>query len=145
MPTLPPLLSDEEYEANAHVSQHLLFHGFVMFQNECVGDLAYESTAAAISMAAAIITFLLDFIGTRLANRKSESGMSSPDLDSADAKERNQPFEGHDCGHVDSAFAAEESWRVVLLEAGIIFHSYVISRYNLFLNPASSIKVAGCD
>lgn len=119
-----------------------------MFQNECVGELAYESTAAAIAMAGALITFLFDYIGSRLAANKtgsvrnhsatdaeaspsgSESGEASP------SREKNARFpeqtgprphgHSHDCAHVDAAFAAEESWRVTLLEAGIIFHSIMI-------------------
>jgi zinc transporter 1/2/3 len=108
-----------------------------MFQNECIGHLAYESTAAAIAMAAALITFLFDYIGTRLASRKTGhihmSGSSdiSPQISNPGTPDREKNGalasggHGHECGHVDAAFAAEESWRVVLLEAGIIFHSYV--------------------
>lgn len=103
--------------------------------------MTYESTAAAIAMAAALITFLFDFIGSRLASKKTglirADGASSSDVsaDGHGAHEKNvgspgaeiteAGAHGHDCGHVDAAFAAEESWRVVLLEAGIIFHSYV--------------------
>lgn len=117
-----------------------------MFQNECIGELAYESTAAAISMAGALITFLLDYIGSRLASQRSgtvrnanasdsESGSASGENDSP-SREKNARFpntndpiphgHSHDCAHVDAAFAAEESWRVTLLEAGIIFHSIMI-------------------
>lgn len=113
-----------------------------MFQNECIGELAYESTAAAIAMAAALITFLLDFMGSRLASRKTgtitmgsndisptSSNPGSPDREKTGAgfipAGSHSHSHGHDCAHVDAAFAAEESWRVLLLEMGIIFHSYV--------------------
>jgi zinc transporter 1/2/3 len=120
-----------------------------MFQNECIGELAYESTAPAISMAAAFITFLLDLMGSRLAHRKtigsseaphshahghagsdSGSGPESPALVPEKGR-RGSPTgltTDHDgCGHnFDAAFAAEQNHQVLLLEAGILFHSIMI-------------------
>lgn len=110
---------------------HLLFHGFVMFQNECIGHLAYESTAPAISMAAAFITFLLDFIGSRVAHRTTHNIMPlSPDGEkgprhspTVESTAEMDDAHGH---HMDAAFAAEQNWQVLLLELGIIFHSIMI-------------------
>lgn len=106
--------------------QHLLFHGFVMFQNKCIGELSYESTAPAISMAAAFITFLLDLLGSRLAHKKHLGSPESPSL--VGEKRRTSPVETSDdgCGHHDAAFAAEQNHQVLLLEAGILFHSIMI-------------------
>jgi zinc transporter 1/2/3 len=117
--------------------QHLLFHGFVMFQNECVGELSYEATAPAISMAAAMITFILDYVGSRIAHKKySGHALESPSInDSGESGsvERKGPSEAphpthHDAhGHnFDAALAAEQNHQVLLLEAGIIFHSIMI-------------------
>ena len=109
---------------------HLLFHGFVMFQNECVGHLSYESTAPAIAMASALITFMFDFIGSRIAHKTSVPESPSSENGSHD-HEKNTRFsnammdDGHG-HHVDAAFAAEQNWQVMLLEAGIIFHSIMI-------------------
>jgi zinc transporter 1/2/3 len=101
--------------------------------------MTYESTAAAIAMAGALITFLLDYIGTRLASKKTghihdhdhspaTSSPGSPDREKGTAGFPSGTGEfGHSCGNVDAVFAAEESWRVLLLEAGIIFHSYIFS------------------
>lgn len=97
--------------------------------------MAYESAAAAIAMAGAFVTFLLDYIGTRVAaSRTVESGRMTPTSPEADTEaagqERKAPFEHgkpHDgCGHHDAVFMAEQSWQVALLEAGIIFHSIMI-------------------
>lgn len=105
-----------------------------MFQNECVGHLTYESTAPAISMAAAFITFLLDFVGSRVAHRTAGhehgAGLGSPDTEkharrSPTAQETADMDDGHG-HHMDAAFAAEQNWQVLLLEAGIIFHSIMI-------------------
>ena len=121
---------------------HLLFHGFVMFQNECVGHMNYEATAPAISLAAAFITFLFDFIGGRVASRqyphghahahahglshmhpgRSEKGVPGSPT-SEEPRDTVQDPHGH---HIDAAFAAEQNWQVLLLEAGIIFHSIMI-------------------
>ena len=35
---------------------HLLFHAFVMFNNDCIGELAFEPAAPTIAMAAALVT-----------------------------------------------------------------------------------------
>lgn len=120
---------------------HLLFHGFVMFQNECIGEMQYEATAPAIAMAAAVVTAALDFIGTRAADRKASQGMhlhASPNASAFGASsdggseadvEKNmpaQPVIADACVHADALFQEEQGWQVMLLEAGIIFHSIMI-------------------
>lgn len=112
-----------------------------MFANECVGELAYESTAPAIAMAAAMITFILDFLGSRIAHRKYSGhtlGSPSPSLEhgesgSVEGKRRQADAGEHHPAHHDShghnfdaALAAEQNHQVLLLEAGIIFHSIMI-------------------
>jgi zinc transporter 1/2/3 len=117
--------------------QHLLFHGFVMFQNECVGELSYEATAPAISMAAAMITFILDFVGSRIAHRRySGHALESPSLtDNGESgsierkglRDADHPAHHDSHGHnFDAALSAEQNHQVLLLEAGIIFHSIMI-------------------
>lgn len=118
---------------------HLLFHGFVMFQNECIGEMHYEATAPAIAMAAAVITAALDFLGTRAADCKAshrahlhasrELNSGSSDGGSDHDVEKNaipQPVIGDTCVHADALFQEEQGWQVMLLEAGIIFHSIMI-------------------
>jgi zinc transporter 1/2/3 len=132
--------------------KHLLFHGFVMFQNECVGEMSYEATAPAISMAAAIITFILDFVGSRIAHKKySGHALESPSTnDSGDlgSVERKRPRDidhpaHHDShGHnFDAALAAEQNHQVLLLEAGIIFHSIMIGV--TLVSLVSRIRISG--
>lgn len=115
---------------------HLLYHGFVMFQNECVGKMSYEATAPAIAMAAAVVTAVLDFIGTRAADRKASalSGVHLHPSGTSDASsepdvEKNappQPLVTDACVHADVLFQEEQGWQVIMLEAGIIFHSIMI-------------------
>ena len=40
---------------------HLLMHAFVMFANECLGELQYEAIAPAIAMGSLMVFFLVDF------------------------------------------------------------------------------------
>src|SRR5689334_8266307 len=44
----------------------LFTHAVLMFQNECLGELEYESTAAAILMAGIFLSFLVEYLGIRL-------------------------------------------------------------------------------
>jgi zinc transporter 1/2/3 len=102
-----------------------------MFQNECIGELAFESTAAAIALAAAFVTFLFDLIGSRVAHRHMlpsdhhTTGSDSPSVNQEkNARLAAIPHDDDAHAHnVDAAFMAEQNWQVLLLEAGIIFHS----------------------
>jgi hypothetical protein len=108
-----------------------------MFQNECVGHMSYEATAPAISMAAAMVTFILDFVGSRIAHKKySGHPLESPSInDSGESgseerkglQDASHPAHHDSHGHnFDAALAAEQNHQVLLLEAGIIFHSIMI-------------------
>lgn len=122
-----------------------------MFANDCVGELAYESTAPAIAMAAAMITFLLDFMGSRIAHRKYNGHpLESPSSDngesgSVERKERPaddaHPAHHDSHGHnFDAALAAEQNHQVLLLEAGIIFHSIMIGVTLVCAQPNMSYR-----
>ncbi|KAK5659013.1 hypothetical protein OQA88_1100 [Cercophora sp. LCS_1] len=54
---------------------HLLTHAHLMFTNECLGELTYEATAAAIAMAGLFLSFLVEYLGHRLIKT---STVSSP-------------------------------------------------------------------
>jgi len=108
-----------------------------MFQNECVGEMAYEATAPAISMAAAMITFILDFVGSRIAHKRYRGHpLESPSItDNGESgsmerkglRDADHPTHHDAHGHnFDAALAAEQNHQVILLEAGIIFHSIMI-------------------
>jgi len=130
---------------------HLLYHGFVMFASECLeGLLHYESTASALAMAAAFITFLLDLAGARSAGgaghnddghvhgviggggeaaMHSETNSAASDAAGAE-KALAANAHGHDHDHAltptstnEARNAAQDKWQVAMLEAGIIFHS----------------------
>lgn len=84
-----------------------------MFNNKCLGDLGYESTTSAIVMAGLFLSFVVEYIGHRvvLAKEKSAAALSS--------EEKAQ-----------SLFSAEVV-TILVLEAGILFHSLRMSTSSL--------------
>ncbi|KAL2131226.1 hypothetical protein VTI74DRAFT_5403 [Chaetomium olivicolor] len=93
---------------------HLYTHANLMFENECLGELAYESTASAILMAGLFLSFLVEYAGNRLI-QWHESKAKSNSVESA----------GH--GHGDSSPTAQTDMvNITVLECGVIFHSLLI-------------------
>jgi zinc transporter 1/2/3 len=102
-----------------------------MFGNECLGDLQYESTTAAIFLAGLFLSFLVDYLGARFVlwrqGKRTGTDTEVPYTDSSDAKSSpsgtpsNAVGHHNHAGHVHSD--GEEKLNVYVLEAGIIFHS----------------------
>ena len=80
-----------------------------MFQNQCLGELAYESTAAAILMAGIFISFLVEYAGSRLVQWHED-------------KKRPENVESAEHAHSPSA-SRTDMVNITVLEAGVIFHS----------------------
>lgn len=87
---------------------HLFTHASLMFGNKCLGDLGYEATTAAILMAGIFLSFLVEYIGQRivLARTKATSHLS-----------REQQAQ---------ALLSNEVVSILVMEAGILFHSLLI-------------------
>lgn len=90
---------------------HLLYHGFLMFSDPCLGTLHFAPTAPAIALAGAFVTFLFDFVaawrqGVHEDRDKNASEASDISIETVERR--------------------KAAWQVVLLEAGIIFHSVMI-------------------
>lgn len=79
-----------------------------MFQNECLGELAYEATTAAIVMAGLFLSFLVEYAGNRL-------------IQWHEAKRRGENVES--AGTHASPSARADMVNITVLELGIIFHS----------------------
>jgi hypothetical protein len=106
-----------------------------MFANECLGELTYEATTAAIFMAGLFLSFLVDYVGARFIlwrqSKKDTISSAHVDIDT----ERSTPTSSDITSSVAGAYAshihrtpqanssADEKLAVVVLEAGIIFHS----------------------
>jgi zinc transporter 1/2/3 len=103
-----------------------------MFSNECLGELPYEGTTAAIFMAGLFLSFLIDYISKRflLWRQGKRSGQDAeattpPASDAKTASPANSaviPSDKH-AEHVDLHSDADAKINVLVLEAGIIFHS----------------------
>ncbi|KAK4097162.1 Zip-domain-containing protein [Parathielavia hyrcaniae] len=88
---------------------HLLTHANLMFQNECLGELAYEATAAAILMAGLFLSFCIEYTGNRFIQWHQDKARS----DSIEVAGQ-APASKNDMVNIG------------VLEAGVIFHSLII-------------------
>lgn len=104
-----------------------------MFANSCIGHLVFESASAAIALAALFVTFLLDFFGmryinSRLARTDSENYPNSrgEKVDSPSGSVGDSG-DGEALQRLEWPLAQKQTeWQVLVLEAGIIFHSIMI-------------------
>ncbi|KAF5022433.1 hypothetical protein F66182_5518 [Fusarium sp. NRRL 66182] len=87
---------------------HLYTHAYLMFSNQCIGELGYEATTSAIVMAGIFLSFLVEYIGNRVVLAKTKA---SANLTSVQKK---------------SVFLSTEVVGVLVMEAGILFHSLLI-------------------
>ncbi|KAJ4287892.1 high-affinity Zn(2+) transporter zrt1 [Collariella sp. IMI 366227] len=93
---------------------HLFTHANLMFQNECLGELAYESTASAILMAGLFLSFLIEYAGNRLI-QWHESKAKPDSTESAEHAHSHEP-----------TTARTDMVNITVLECGVIFHSLLI-------------------
>ncbi|KAH7100283.1 Zip-domain-containing protein [Auriculariales sp. MPI-PUGE-AT-0066] len=108
---------------------HLLYHAFVMFNNSCLVErLAFEPTAALISIGAIYVVFIVDLFSLRyIRGLRAANGVKEKSSESSGTIQQELPYShgGHVHGtdSIDHLQARTELW---LLEAGIIFHSVMI-------------------
>jgi zinc transporter 1/2/3 len=118
---------------------HLFTHAELMFGNECLGELKYEGTTAAIFMAGLILSFIIDYLGARFVQwRQKKHVGSSAEVPTAASDDKSAGasatastnsdtdvahHHGHSHGNMRTATPMEEKINVLNLEAGIIFHS----------------------
>lgn len=119
-----------------------------MFASECLDSkLAFDAAAPAIAMAAAFATFLFDFVGARGSGGGSAGhghaahvhgvvggggeaviASETASAEGEDMEKGARAIPPHDtanipmCSHSQNHLTAD-GWQVILLEAGIIFHS----------------------
>lgn len=99
-----------------------------MFQNQCLGELAYESTAAAILMAGIFLSFLVEYLGNRL-------------IQWHEAKAKGGSIEAGSDAAASLAAPRTDMVNITVLEAGVIFHSlctetHLISSFPHHFHPA---------
>lgn len=118
---------------------HLFTHADLMLTNDCIGELQYEGVTAAIFMAGLFLSFLVDYIGARFilwrqnkrsaADNEVRSAQASGEskIDSATPDGNATLTHDDDRGsHVHMHGNADEKIGVMVLEAGILFHSLLI-------------------
>ncbi|KAF3937829.1 hypothetical protein ABW19_dt0206913 [Dactylella cylindrospora] len=88
---------------------HLLTHASLMFGNECLGELKYEATPAAILMAGIFLSFIVEYLGFRFVQWRNNK-----------EKSRSEPLGATKPG------LSNEILSVSVMEAGILFHSLLI-------------------
>ncbi|PFH63001.1 hypothetical protein XA68_10413 [Ophiocordyceps unilateralis] len=87
---------------------HLYTHASLMFGNKCLGELGYEATTSAVLMAGMVLSFLVEYVGRRIVAAKVRSSSTR----SAEEKA--------------SALLSTEVVSILVMEAGILFHSLLI-------------------
>ena len=80
-----------------------------MFASKCLGELGYEGITSAIVMAGIFLSFVVEYIGQRvvLAKTKAAAALSIEEQ--------------------SKAFLSTEMVNILVMEAGIIFHSLRMS------------------
>lgn len=102
-----------------------------MFGSECLGRLSYEATTSAIVMAGLFLSFLIEYISRRLLvhyNNRSTDASQSSSVDRALPTKQPMPqtakVNHHE--HHGEVSASNNKISVIILEAGIIFHSLIL-------------------
>ncbi|RPB23756.1 Zip-domain-containing protein [Terfezia boudieri ATCC MYA-4762] len=117
---------------------HLLTHAQILFTNPCIGHLKFEATASAIAMAGIFSAFLVEYVGDRILQirAKNKQTLAIADLQASEAAvgKDDTGSEPHVHNHVHTHShgahshgpAVNDKLSVLVMEAGIIFHSILI-------------------
>jgi len=113
-----------------------------MFGNSCLGELKYEATATSIAMAGAFLAFLVDYTAHRLAHWRRQKSLVITDHSSSNEEGTNTPKDAtkdtglatpsplalmsHHHDHQNVVTTSTDAISVLVLEAGIIFHSLLL-------------------
>ncbi|CAI5759404.1 unnamed protein product [Candida verbasci] len=100
---------------------HLITHANLMWSNSCL-TIHYEATSQAITMAGIFLAFILEYIAHRLVDMrkpKQEAARSKLDEVEGETSDVSSDFSKH-------ANSTNDKVSVMLLEAGIVFHSILI-------------------
>jgi zinc transporter 1/2/3 len=127
----------------------LYTHASLMLTNTCLGErIQYEATTAAIFMAGIFLSFLADFFGARFIIWRQGKGRTPASDDErhptpSSTEFKSPPVTDDNCAavmhnHADDSHShthgyADEKVGVIVLEAGIIFHSFCKLRSVLHL------------
>ncbi|KAK4039193.1 hypothetical protein C8A01DRAFT_47274 [Parachaetomium inaequale] len=91
---------------------HLFTHAELMFGSECLGELQYEATTAAILMAGLFLSFLIEYLGYRFVERQARKAAAAQGMQGGMVPVQN--------------LKSLEMVSVYVMEAGVIFYSLII-------------------
>lgn len=101
---------------------HLITHAQLMWSNSCL-HIVYEGTGAAITMAGLLVAFLLEYFAHRvLKNRVSLTKGHA----ASTKEEEKQVVEVSSAESVPHGISVNDKISVLIMEAGILFHSILI-------------------
>lgn len=103
---------------------HLTTHAALMWGNSCI-SLGYESTSTAITMAGVFLVFVIEYVASKfILSRKSAYSLSHVEDDKTRDMEKISSSD-ETVLSVEN-LQPEDKFSVMLMEAGIIFHSILI-------------------
>lgn len=107
---------------------HLMTHAALIWGNSCI-SLSYESTGPAITMAGIFLTFLIEYLGSRLIlSRNNKAANMETERD--DNEKNNVTTEESSSSSISHTHEgkkmANDEFSVVVMEAGIVFHSILL-------------------
>ncbi|ETI20459.1 hypothetical protein G647_08495 [Cladophialophora carrionii CBS 160.54] len=113
---------------------HLYTHASLMFANECLGRLSYEATTSAVVMAGIFLAFLVEYVSHRilLSRAQNSNGTAASQAPSRQCpspdKTVPQPALATYADHhlPPSGLSPNTYLSVLVMEAGILFHSILI-------------------
>lgn len=105
---------------------HLITHAEMMWGNSCLGELSYEATSSAITMAGLFLAFTLEYISLRVINW-AHGRVSKPQDGGEGCSETESATKSEPHVHSHGLYTpTNDKLSVILLEAGILFHSILI-------------------
>lgn len=113
-----------------------------MFTNECLGELSYEATTTAVVTAGLFLCFLVEYSGNRFIISRGQAAAQNggPDteptrIDKSQSATAMEPAQGPSLttlGHHHHGLSRpDDKLSVLVMEAGIIFHSVRMYRSHL--------------
>lgn len=105
-----------------------------MFENPCLGELAFGATSGAIAMGGIFLAFIVEYIGDRILQLRANKAPADVEIspasgakDEAGSNLSDQHVHTHVHTHSHGAHShgpvVNDKLSVLVMEAGIIFHS----------------------
>ncbi|EGW35819.1 uncharacterized protein SPAPADRAFT_59024 [Spathaspora passalidarum NRRL Y-27907] len=108
---------------------HLMTHADLMWSNACLADkIHYEATGTALTMAGIFVAFVIEFIASRALKSRTAKTQQVQDTEvSRDSKEDQTSIVSSSPSLISlHGISSKDKISVVIMEAGIIFHSILI-------------------